>query len=415
MRILFLTNYYPPSRFGWGYMQLCEEVADGLSARGHDIALLTSTQRDGPEIARPYPVHRLLDIDPDWHCGRSAARQFFIGRRRRERKAVRALQETVEEFKPDLVFVWHAVGLPRVLLQAAEQTGLTVYYLAGYLPEWSDEYIDYWQTEPVSKSDRLLKRLLARVALAMLRREGKPIPVKFEHVICVSAYVRQRLVEQGLIPADAVVIHNGVNLSDFSPPVYQNADSWHHGPIACLVAGRVAPEKGIHTVIDAFSLLREYDGRFTLTILGDGPQSYMSELRRKVQASGLQDLVTFRPPVARSQMPQQLSRHDVLLLSSEYAEPIARSMQEAMAMGVLVIGTTTGGSGELLVHEQTGLVYRAGDPQSLASRLARVATEPALAARLAQAGQQAVRESFTIELTVERIEQYLCKLCEDQS
>jgi glycosyltransferase involved in cell wall biosynthesis len=248
----------------------------------------------------------------------------------------------------------------------------------------------------------------------MLRREGKPIPLKYEHVICVSAYVRQRLLEQGLIPADTVVIHNGVDLSVFSPSLGEQARSFRAVPIACLVAGRIVPDKGIHTVIDAFALLREHDDRFTLTVLGDGPQAYIDELRLKVEGSGLRDVVTFHPPIPRSQMPEQLSRHNVLLLPSEYAEPIARSMQEAMAMGLLVIGTITGGSGELLVHEQTGLVFRAGDPQSLASKLARVATEPELAARLAHVGQQTVCESFTIGLTVERIEQYLRRVCENQ-
>ncbi len=44
MRILFITNYFPPSNYGWVYMQLCEEVAEGLADRGHELAVLTSTQ-----------------------------------------------------------------------------------------------------------------------------------------------------------------------------------------------------------------------------------------------------------------------------------------------------------------------------------------------------------------------------------
>ncbi len=84
------------------------------------------------------------------------------------------------------------------MLQAAEQTAPTVYYLADYQPELADEYIAYWQAEPVRRSARLFKRPLAAVALAMLQREGKPIPLRYEHVICVSDYVRQRLVAQSL-------------------------------------------------------------------------------------------------------------------------------------------------------------------------------------------------------------------------
>ncbi|TMC57253.1 MAG: glycosyl transferase family 1, partial [Chloroflexi bacterium] len=41
MRLLFLSNFYPPHHFG-GYEELCAEVAEGLRARGHTVAVLTS-------------------------------------------------------------------------------------------------------------------------------------------------------------------------------------------------------------------------------------------------------------------------------------------------------------------------------------------------------------------------------------
>jgi len=408
MRILIITNYYPPSDYGWGYMQLCEEVADGIAARGHDIAVLTSTYRDGAEPQRPYPVFRLLTIEPDWNKRMPAAWQFFVGRRRRERKAVAHLQRLVGEFRPDMIFIWHAIGLPRVLLQAAEHLRNipTVYYLAGYLPELPDEYIAYWRSDGVRPLARLLKRPLARVALRILAAEGKPISLRYPHVICVSEYVRRRLVSQGLIPESAVVIHNGVDLSQFSPDVA--ARQFNSNPMRCLIAGRVVPEKGIHTAIEAIAELpEEYASRVRLTILGDGPRGYKQQLEALVEQHRLQRSVTFRPPVPRGQMPDVLAGHDVLILPSEYAEPIARSMQEAMAMGLLVIGTTTGGSGELLAHEETGLVFEAGDPHSLANQLERVLQNPAEAAGWARAGQRAVQEHFDIRRTVEQVEKYL--------
>lgn len=406
LRILFLSNYYPPSDSGWGYMQLCEEVADGLAARGHEIAVLTSTHRDGPEIARPYPVHRLLTVEPDWHGRHSVALQFFVGRRRRESAAVSHLNFLIESFRPQSIFVWHAIGLPRVLLRAAEQLAPTVYYLANYFPELPDEYIAYWQASPVGGAARLIKRPLAKVALAMLYREGKPVLLQYKHVICVSHYVRQRLVNLGLIPADSVAIHNGVDVLVFSPvrPARQLCKA---ATVSCLVAGRIVPEKGIHTVIDAFAQLRDLANAFRLTILGDGPPAYMTELQARVQAIGLEDLVRFQPPIPRQEMPRILDQHDVLLLPSEYAEPIARSMQEGMAMGLLVIGTTLGGSGELLVHEETGLTFDACDPASLARQLRRTVEEPVLTARLAAAGQARVHAAFRIDQTISGIEEYL--------
>ena len=87
MRILFLTAYYPPCEYGWGYMQLCARTANALHARGHSVQVLTSTYRHGDESS-PFPVHRLLDLDPDWHSGESALGQFFFRRTSRGRAAV---------------------------------------------------------------------------------------------------------------------------------------------------------------------------------------------------------------------------------------------------------------------------------------------------------------------------------------
>ena len=413
MRILFVTSYYPPASFGWGYMQLCEEVAAGLCESGHDIAVLTSTHRHGDEIDRPYPVHRLLRLDPDWHCGKSATWQFFVGRRERERRAVAHLCRLVTDFVPDIVFVWHAIGLPRVLLQEAEQLPGTplVYYLANYLPELPDEYIEHWQQLPVHWMAKLSKRPLSKLALHMLAREGKPIPLGFENVICVSDYVKQRLISKGLISPNAVTIHNGVDLSRFCPDGHPDIPFASAG-LRCLVAGRVAPEKGIHTVIDALAQLgsKSRSSELHVTILGDGPESYLQRLHKQVNDNHLQEMVEFCSPVPRERMPEVLSQYNVLILPSEYDEPLARSMQEAMAMGLLVIGTTTGGSGELLIHDKTGLAFRAGVPDSLADQLSRALNEPDLATRLARAGKQEVMEHFDIQRTIDQIEGYLLGL-----
>jgi glycogen synthase len=391
-------------------MQLCEEVADGLAARGHSIAVLTSNQIDGQEIKRPYPVYRSLQIEPDFFSSRSAAQQFFLGRKKREGQALSSLRSTLSEFEPEIVFVWHAIGLPKIILR--EMENLTrykvVYYLADYQPELADEYMDYWKGQPVHGMARLLKRPVSRLALRMLEKEGKPIILKYENAICVSDFVRRRLIAQNLISPQAVVIHNGVDLNVFTPN--GNATlNFSPRSLRCLVAGRIIPNKGIHTVIRAFSCpdVKERQGRLTLTIQGDGPQGYVEELKNLVEENDLQNLIDFLPPVPRSEMPEILSQHDIVILASEYDEPLARSSQEAMALGRLVIGTLTGGSGELLAHEKTGLVFEAGNPVSLAEQLARAVDEPELVRQLSRAGREEVEKNFNIERTIEKIEAYL--------
>ena len=411
MRILFVTNYYPPSPYSWGYQQLCEEVAEGLFARGHLVGVLTSIHGNDDQEVHAYPVRCLLPLDPNWHNGKSGIQQFFVGRRRRERQAQQALRQTYQEFQPDVIFVWHTLGLPSVLLRSIESlSGIPVaYYLADYSPESPDEYIAYWESTATHRFTRWLKFPLAKVALKLLKHEGKPIMLRYENTICVSEYLRQRLVSSGLIADAAVVIHNGVDFQYFSPgerklPAF---DSLH-----CLIAGRVVPDKGIHTTIQALGESTDQipHNKIRLTILGSGSAAYGAQLQNLVRAQQLQAQVEFHSPLPRNQMPQVMTNYNVLLLASEYAEPLARSMQEAMAIGLLVIGTTTGGSGELLVHEKTGLAFEAGNPTSLSQQLQRALREPVLAARLASAGQAVVKTEFNIQRTINQIEAYLLDL-----
>ena len=414
MRVLFITAYFPPCQYGWGYMRICEQVADGLAERGHDVAVLTSTYQDGPEI-KPYPVHRHLTIEPDWLLPESPAKQFFFGRKQREQTAVAHLHQTIQQFQPDVLFVWDAFGLSDVMLREAEESGIPVaYYFANYLPEFPGGYMHYWSSansHPLVKLAKLPMSLLAR---AMLAQEGKPIKLKYEHTISVSDYVRQRLLSQNLIGPKAIVAPNAVDLAMFSAAPRQPAAD---ETLRCLVAGRVAPEKGIHTILHAFGHLHEKGQlkNISLTILGKGTEEYKEHLKQLVVRYQLEKFTIFADPVPIEAMPSVLAEHDLLLLPSEWDEPLSCSMLEAMAAGLMVIGTTRGGSGEALFHGKTGLTFQDGQPEALAEQLLTVMKDHKLVARLAQAGKAEVESNFNMAVSVSRIEDYLHQLVGEQA
>jgi hypothetical protein len=64
MRILFLTNFYPPARPG-GYTQWCHEVAERLQARGHRTGVLTSNYELAKAPADEQNIYRLLHLEGD--------------------------------------------------------------------------------------------------------------------------------------------------------------------------------------------------------------------------------------------------------------------------------------------------------------------------------------------------------------
>jgi glycosyltransferase involved in cell wall biosynthesis len=256
------------------------------------------------------------------------------------------------------------------------------------------------------------KRVLGKVAMSMLTEEIQPA-LKLEQVICVSARVRDLLVEAGLPIQHAHIIHGGTDIERF-PGVRRQDDL--SGNLKLLYAGQLVRHKGVHTAIEAMAkLVNERSiNQITLTLVGSGHPDYEAHLRDLVARGRLHDIVTFQEPVSKDKMPAILQQFDVLIFPSIYEEPLARMTQEAMASGLVVVGTTTGGTLEILRDGETGLTFAPEDADGLAKQVARLITDPDLRCRLAQAGRQTVLENFTLDKMVKEIEAYLVD-CFDKS
>jgi glycosyltransferase involved in cell wall biosynthesis len=241
--------------------------------------------------------------------------------------------------------------------------------------------------------------------MSMLAKNGQP-GLKLERVICVSARVRDLLVEAGLPVQDARIIYGGTDLERFRNLRQRDGQPRH---LKLLYAGQLVQHKGVHTAIEAMALLvkeRRMD-QITLTLIGSGHPDYEAYLRHLVEKERLHDHVTFYGPVSKEEMPAILAQFDVLIFPSIYEEPLARMTQEAMASGLVVVGTTTGGTNEILRDGETGLTFAPEDAAALAAQVARLSTDPDLLCRLAQAGRQTVLDNFTLDRMVNEIEAYL--------
>jgi len=107
-------------------------------------------------------------------------------------------------------------------------------------------------------------------------------------------------------------------------------------------------------------------------------------------------------------MPAIYRSHDALLFTSEWEEPFALTPLEAMASGLPVVGTTTGGSRELLRHGENALTYTAGQPEELAARIIELDRHPSLRGRLAATGHAEIGR-FAEPVIVDQIEAYLAE------
>ena len=411
MRLLFLSNFYPPADRG-GWEQWCQEVADALIDRGHQVTVLTSRYRTETIREPESHVHRSLYLESDLNHYNPL--DFFLRLPWRDRHNHRYLEKVIKMFQPDVTFIWGMWQLNPQLAVLAEQLcpGRVGYYLCGLWPlkeREKDPHIMFWQMREQKKWVQLLKQPVAWLALRTLRHRRRRWP-EFRHVACVSQFILDTLRNGGLELPGGRVIYGGIKLEEFYRPLDVNKPRLNNNlPLCLLFAGAVIPQKGVDTAVQAMARIAEkFDPKAVhLTIVGAGHPDFEESLRRLVRENDIELYVTFRGWVHKKVMPQLIQDFDILLFPSTWQEPLARMMMEGMAAGLALVSTTTGGTKEFLKHGRNSLSFQAGDSEGLARQIERLLNEPCLVRRLALAGQQTALDEFDFKRMVDELESFV--------
>jgi glycosyltransferase involved in cell wall biosynthesis len=159
---------------------------------------------------------------------------------------------------------------------------------------------------------------------------------------------------------------------------------------------RLAPEKGLHLLAEAFIRLRAMPGmeRARLRIagwLGETNRAYVEEIFGRLRSAGFGDAFEFLGEIDRHAKIEFLSSIDVLSVPTTYREPKGLFVLEAMAAGVPVVQPEHGAFPEVLAAMEGGLLHRPEDPQHLAERLYELLIDAEKRQRLGTAGRDNVR------------------------
>jgi glycosyltransferase involved in cell wall biosynthesis len=172
-------------------------------------------------------------------------------------------------------------------------------------------------------------------------------------------------------------------------------------PARILYAGNLVPSKGVDVLLRAAAELRRRGVRYELKILGQGPaQKSLETLAREL---GVEGQVTWSPFVAQALMPREYGASTVTVLPSRgQAEGLGLTLVEALLAGSAVVGTAAGGIPEVVLHQQTGLLAREGDPVDLADQLERMLSDAPLRERLTRAGKEHVLRTYSPNSAIAR-------------
>lgn len=405
MRILFLSNFFPPLGLG-GYEEWCREVALGLRRRGHDVTVLTSRPRTAVQTADPPWVRRELFLEMEIASLRNSI-NFFTRRRSRERDSLAALRRRLAADRPDHVVIWGMWNMPRSLPALAEELlpERTAYYMGDYWPTLPNQWQNYWQAKPRSPLRALPKLLLKPLAQMLLARETRP-PLALERVMFPTRFMGTELARLGFAPKQARIVYGAIDTQPYKRPPGAAAEN---GTLRLLSVGRLAPEKGVHLAIEAMGELARAGkaGRLTLSIAGAGEPEYENELRELAERNQVSARVELLGPQPKAALPNLYHGAHIFLFTSVWAEPFGRALAEAMAAGLPVIGAPVGGAAELLVPEETALHFAPGDAKDLAAQIERLASQPALRERLARNARELALSRFDSERMTAEIESFL--------
>jgi glycosyltransferase involved in cell wall biosynthesis len=230
-------------------------------------------------------------------------------------------------------------------------------------------------------------------ALALVRARIDDVDL----FIAVSEYYAEYMREYLSIPREKIRVATlGVNTNDLTPGTRAR-----HDPFTIGYFARVAPEKGLHNLADAYRILRHDKGMPASRLVAAGylapdQRAYFDGVAGNLREWGLADEFVYRGAVERSKKVQFFHDIDVLSVPSPYREPKGLYLLEAMACGVPVVQPDYGAFPEMIGKTGGGLLAPSESGADIAEGLYDVWRDPARAAELGRNGAAGVRAHYTV-------------------
>jgi glycogen synthase len=407
-RILLVTDSFPPGSGGSGWSTF--ELARHLRTRGHIVSVIhvkpggnhgirQTTYEDIPvtEFQRRVPnvpvVRNVLKNERMWG------------------ELTRYLVTTLADSPVDIIHAQHVMTTVAAI-RAGQRSGVPV--IATVRDYWP---VCYWSDLIVSPSAPALCPActvdgmracippragpLGRAAwplIPYMRRNldtKRRVLAQADAVVAVSTAIARDLRARApeLSGTRLETIPNPVDMHGLDPvgapasDPHPSASSGWPEPVEghVLYAGKLAVNKGVQFLLPA---LDEAKIAWPLVVIGDGPmraalQEEAQQRGRRVQWLGWRD---------RTEVLAAMRAATILAFPSYGPESLSRVLIEASALGVPIAAMDTGGTSDIIRHEETGLL--AATPGAFAQALGRLATDPQLRSRLGQGAAAHARAHF---------------------
>ncbi|HLG60071.1 MAG TPA: glycosyltransferase [Vicinamibacterales bacterium] len=303
---------------------------------------------------------------------------------------------------------------------------------SGLLRKEFDKLIEWTRDEPLPDVINLPNSLLISLAAPLKRALNRPVCVtlqgeelflngltapyrgraidmiraqvdQVDRFIAVSEYCGEFMTDFLGIPRDRMaVVPLGINMTGYERPARSNGD-FRVGYFA-----RVAPEKGLHVLVEAYVRFRRRIGsaHASLEVAGymaPNHRGYLEDARAVLERAGLSREMVYRGALDRAGKLAFLRHLDVLSVPATYDEPKGMFLLEAMASGVPVVQPRRGAFTEVVEKTGGGILVEPDNPEALADGLYALWSDRERQARLASAAFDGVRAHYTIARSTDRL------------
>jgi glycosyltransferase involved in cell wall biosynthesis len=353
--------------FSTGSVVQMFQLARGLAARGHRVAIVSRLEGDVPARAR----EEGLDFVP-----LPLKNEFDFGSARR-------LAKIFDERSVDVVHAHKGI---------AHSVSLFATYFSRRRPVI---VVNRGVSFPLDAFNRIKYH------------------VRMDAAVTVCEDIKSVIVASGRLPPGKVnVIYAGVDLARFDPAKADGARvrrEWGAASGETLLVQVGAREwKGWKDLIRAAALLAPDLPGLKTAIVACEDDAKKAEVSAFAREAGIEDRVLAIG--FRADMPDVLAAADIVADLSYEGLGITGTLREAMALGKPVVASAAGGNPELVVDGESGILVPPRDPAAMAAAVRRLLTDPALPARLGRGGRARVEAGFSSEVRLDRIEALYARL-----
>lgn len=408
MRILIATDAFPPVCGGSGWSTY--ELARCLRARGHEVLVVQPRQKQPHDtLSDEYDGFR-VDTIPFRAPNVPYLRNYCKNERLYAILEPR-LREIIRHNGIDIVHAQHVLTSPPAVVAARTEGVPVVCTVRDYWPVcyWSDLIYDY-------ASEQLCPACSPYMMTRCIRpRAGRAWPLAVPLIPYMLANLSRK--QRALARADAVVAVSSAIARDLRARAAELSDTrietipnpvdvaavraaagGSSVPLAspyAIYVGKLARNKGVSKLLTA---LDHAHIDWPVVIVGDGPER--AQLEAAARQSGRD--IRFTGWLPRAQALTWLCHSALLIFPSHGPESLSRVLLEAGALGLPIAAMNTGGTTDIVMHEETGLLSTTAE--QLGADVGRLARDAALRARLGAAIRRHVDAAFEAQSVAARVE-----------